>query len=82
MHSLFSINTKADTQILSCVCSFAFLVHMTDLFNVFDTFLPQLLHYPNPSDPLNGEAASLLLQDSEAYKRKVQGALLLRAVKI
>lgn len=45
---------------------------MFDLFNVFDQFLPQLLLYPNPSDPLNGEAAALMMRDSEAYKEKVR----------
>lgn len=43
---------------------------MFDLVNVFETFLPQLLLYPNPSDPLNGEAAALHMRDPEAYKRK------------
>lgn len=34
-------------------------------------FLPQLLRYPNPTDPLNGEAAALLLKDPSAYEKKV-----------
>ena len=32
---------------------------MYDLVNVFDVFLPQLLLYPNPTDPLNSEAAAV-----------------------
>ena len=44
---------------------------MFDLTNIFETFLPQLLLYPNPADPLNGEAAALMLKDIEKYKRKV-----------
>merc|ERR1711907_378717 len=45
---------------------------MFDLVNVFEVFLPQLLLYPNPTDPLNGEAAALLLKQEERYKEKVK----------
>ncbi|KAG0488470.1 hypothetical protein HPP92_007281 [Vanilla planifolia] len=45
---------------------------MFDLVNVFEVFLPQLLLYPNPSDPLNGEAASLMMQDKIAYELRVK----------
>jgi ubiquitin-conjugating enzyme E2 H len=45
---------------------------MYDLINIFDTFLPQLLLYPNPNDPLNGDAAKLYLKDADKYKEKVQ----------
>nr|KJB52143.1 hypothetical protein B456_008G248000 [Gossypium raimondii] len=47
---------------------------MFDLVNVFEVFLPQLLLYPNPSDPLNGEAAALMMRDRTAYEEKVKGA--------
>ncbi|KAF9602503.1 hypothetical protein IFM89_029802 [Coptis chinensis] len=43
-----------------------------DLLNVFEVFLPQLLLYPNPSDPLNGDAASLMLKDKQQYEQKVK----------
>lgn len=43
-----------------------------DLINIFEVFLPQLLTYPNPSDPMNGEAASLMLRDSERFKQRVR----------
>lgn len=45
---------------------------MYDLINIFDVFLPQLLLYPNPADPLNGEAANLLIKDPEKYKERVR----------
>lgn len=44
-----------------------------DLINVFEVFLPQLLRYPNPSDPLNGEAAAMLMRDPKSYETKVKG---------
>ncbi|RSH83444.1 Ubiquitin-conjugating enzyme E2 8 [Apiotrichum porosum] len=45
---------------------------MFELINIFEIFLPQLLRYPNPADPLNGEAAALLMRDSKAYWKKVE----------
>ncbi|KAG2325170.1 hypothetical protein Bca52824_007898 [Brassica carinata] len=45
---------------------------MFDLVNVFETFLPQLLLYPNPSDPLNGEAAALMMRDRPTYELRVK----------
>eukprot|EP00850_Spirogloea_muscicola_P023408 SM000354S13403 [mRNA] locus=s354:60134:61622:- [translate_table: standard] len=45
---------------------------MFDLINVFEVFLPQLLLYPNPTDPLNGEAAALLMREPDHYKLKVK----------
>ena len=34
--------------------------------------MPQLLLYPNPADPLNGEAAALLLRAPDAYNAKAR----------
>nr|XP_029118584.1 ubiquitin-conjugating enzyme E2 5 isoform X4 [Elaeis guineensis] len=45
---------------------------MFDLLNIFEVFLPQLLLYPNPADPLNGDAASLMLKDQQQYEQKVK----------
>ena len=46
---------------------------MFDMINIFEVFLPQLLRYPNPTDPLNGEAAALLMRDPKSYEAKVKG---------
>jgi len=42
------------------------------LVHIFDVFLPQLLSYPNPTDPLNAEAASMLLQHKDKYEERVR----------
>ena len=42
------------------------------MVNIFESFLPQLLRYPNPSDPLNGEAANMLMREPKAYEEKVK----------
>lgn len=47
-------------------------INGVDMVNIFEVFLPQLLHYPNPTDPLNGEAAALLMRDPTAYELKVK----------
>ena len=44
---------------------------MYDLCNIFNIFLPQLLAYPNSSDPLNGDAASLQIQDQKLYEQRI-----------
>jgi ubiquitin-conjugating enzyme E2 H len=45
---------------------------MFDVFNIFEVFLPQLLRYPNPADPLNSEAANLLNHDKDAYESAIK----------
>lgn len=48
---------------------------MYDMINIFEVFIPQLLRYPNPTDPLNGEAAALLMREPKSYDAKVKGMI-------
>jgi ubiquitin-conjugating enzyme E2 H len=48
---------------------------MYEMVNIFEVFLPQLLRYPNPTDPLNGEAAALLMREPKSYEAKVKGKI-------
>ena len=43
-----------------------------ELKNIFEEFLPQLLLYPNASDPLNQEAAEMYLTRKKNYEEKVK----------
>lgn len=64
----------AQLNVCCCMgCKLSDTLLYADLLNVFETFLPQLLLYPNPTDPLNGEAAALLMREPEAYNAKVKG---------
>eukprot|EP00043_Microstomoeca_roanoka_P015036 m.149892 g.149892 ORF g.149892 m.149892 type:complete len:250 (+) comp16166_c0_seq1:350-1099(+) len=45
---------------------------MYELINVFEVFLPQLLLYPNASDPLNGEAASMYVNSRPDFIKRVK----------
>lgn len=49
-----------------------FFLLFLDLVNIFESFLPQLLRYPNPADPLNGEAASLHTDNIDRYNTRVR----------
>ncbi|KAF2744600.1 ubiquitin-conjugating enzyme [Sporormia fimetaria CBS 119925] len=57
------------------VCLDVINQHWTQIYelaNIFESFLPQLLAYPNPGDPLNGEAATLMNRDIKQYEAKVR----------
>ena len=42
------------------------------LAHIVQELLPYLLRYPNPSDPLNREAAALLANDAKAFEAKAR----------
>ena len=53
---------------------------MYELFNIFGIFLPQLLTYPNPADPLNIDAANLLRTCTKKYNHYVRKQVLKHAL--
>ena len=57
------------------------MIYLTDMVNIFSVFLPQLLRYPNPTDPLNGEAAALLMREPASYDKKVREHVMKYATK-
>ena len=54
---------------------------MYRLLNIFDVFLPQLLLYPNETDPLNPQAAQDMINNIELYNNKVKEQVKLWAKK-
>ncbi|KAM9915046.1 hypothetical protein OXX59_004708 [Metschnikowia pulcherrima] len=45
---------------------------MFGLLNIFENFLPHLLRYGNPSDPLNTEASGLMTKNETKYVETVK----------
>lgn len=45
---------------------------MFGLLNIFENFLPHLLRYGNPSDPLNTEASNLMTKNEAQYTEMVK----------
>ncbi|CAK7905810.1 ubiquitin-conjugating enzyme E2-24 kDa [[Candida] anglica] len=45
---------------------------MFGLLNIFENFLPHLLRYANPSDPLNTDASNLMNKDEARYLETVK----------
>ena len=45
---------------------------MFGLLNIFENFLPHLLRYANPSDPLNAESLNLMTKDILKYNDTVK----------
>ena len=43
---------------------------------IYESFIPQLLMYPNPDDPLNEMSAKLMKNDLESFKKKVKSYVL------
>lgn len=69
--SFLLIRHRCESQRLMLMTA---MIHcITDMINIFEVFLPQLLRYPNPNDPLNGEAAALLMRHPKEYEAKVKG---------
>ena len=56
------------------ICLDVLNTEWTPIYNIkhiYETFIPQLLQYPNADDPLNEEAAALYLTNKDKYNEKV-----------
>lgn len=49
-----------------------------DLNTIFDTFLPQLLEYPNPLDPLNSTAAYIFMNEPQKFNKIVKCCFIIK----
>ena len=49
---------------------------MYNLINIVEIFIPQLLTYPNPEDPLNIKAADIMQSNLDEYKIIVKSYIL------
>jgi len=47
-----------------------------NLSHIYNIFIPQLLQYPNPDDPLNVDAAKLFTEDINKFKENVKKHLI------
>lgn len=80
LHSQFSYKTNRSLFYLSSGSVCLDVINQTwspmyDMINIFEVFVPQLMRYPNPADPLNGEAAAMLMREPKSYEAKVKGTL-------
>ena len=46
-----------------------------NLSHIYDTFLPQLLLYPNADDPMNEEIAAIMINSPDEYKALVLSSI-------
>lgn len=72
MNRIYHPNVQEDTGVVCLDVINQTWTPLYDLCNIFETFLPQLLTYPNSIDPLNAEAATLCLFDKANFLKTVK----------